>query len=87
MRVGRALILKRAEPLIQENPEISQSVFSKRQRVNTVPFSAFFAKNENANKIDLTPISGVMVVGGESDTYTQAWKFAYPTMVSVDKWK
>lgn len=29
----------------------------------------------------------VMVVGGESDTYTQAWKLAYPTMVSVDKWK
>jgi hypothetical protein len=34
----------------------TKNSFSNRQIVNTLPFSAFFTKNDNANKIDLTPI-------------------------------
>ena len=33
-----------------------QNSFSLRQIVTTLPFSAFFTKNDNANKIDLTQI-------------------------------
>jgi len=28
-----------------------------------------------------------VVVGGETNPFVQAWKFAYPSMVSVDKWR
>jgi len=30
----------------------TKNSFSNRQIVNTLPFSAFFTKNDNANKID-----------------------------------
>jgi len=29
----------------------------------------------------------VVVVGGETNPFCQAWKFAYPSMASVDKWR
>ncbi len=32
----------------------AKNFFSNKQKVNTLSFSAFFAKNDNANKIDLT---------------------------------
>ena len=34
----------------------TKNSFVNRQIVSTLPFSAFFTKNDNANKIDLTPL-------------------------------
>ncbi len=34
----------------------TRNSFSIRQIVNTLPFSAYFTKNNNANRIGLTPI-------------------------------
>jgi hypothetical protein len=29
----------------------------------------------------------IVVVGGETNNFSQAWKFAYPTLMSVDRYK
>jgi hypothetical protein len=45
----------------RESEDQTKNSFTNRQIVNTLPFSAFFTKNENGNKIDpvtsFTPIA------------------------------
>jgi len=53
MRVRSFFNIKAGGVGISIKPEDqTKNSFSNRQIVNTLPFSAFFTKNDNANKID-----------------------------------